>query len=393
MKIKEVKARKILNSKGEETIEVEVNGFKASIGNGTSTGKFEVNALPEDINKVIRNFNNISREILSLSFDNIDDLEKVERFLRAEDVSSDFKEIGGNLLVNLQLAILKAASEGKVYELLGGIKKFPLPIGNIIGGGRHAGINGADIQEFLIIPRAKTIDDAIFINAKFHSFIKDKIGKIDKTFNFGRDIEGAWCPTLNNYEVLDLLKKNKEKIEKEYKIKIDLGIDMAASGLWNGRKYQYRNYSRFNKKRVLSSKDQIAFVRKLISNYDLKYVEDPLHEEDFDGFKELKNEKAMIVGDDLTVTNIERVKKAQNSISAVIIKPNQIGSILKTKEVIDFAKSRDIKTVLSHRGGDTEDNILAHLAVGFGVDYIKTGIVGGERTSKLNELLRLNEKV
>jgi len=390
MKIKEVSARKIINSKGDQTIEVEVNGFISSIGNGTSTGKFEVNALPSNIDNVVRRFNTtITKNIINMSFNSFEDLDKVERVIRAEDFSNDFRELGGNLLVDLQLAILKAVSEGKVYELLGG-KKLPLPVGNIIGGGKHAGVKSPDIQEFLIIPRAKTIEDAVFANVSFHSMIREKIAKIDKNFNFGRNIEGAWCPALNNYEILDLLKKNKEKIEKEFKLKIDLGIDMAASGLWNGRMYQYKNFSRFSQKRVISRKEQIAFVRKLINNYDLKYVEDPLHEEDFEGFKELKG-SSMIVGDDLTATNIERLKQAEGCINAVIVKPNQIGSLLKVKQVIDYAKSKKIKIIVSHRSGETEDNILSHLAVGWGADYIKTGIEGA-RISKLNELLRISDR-
>jgi len=392
MKIKDVRARRILNSKGEETIEVEINGFRAAIGNGTSVGKFEVNALPKNIDKVVDIVDNRLRKSLkNLSINTFDDLEKVERVVRAEDSSENFKDIGGNLLVNLELAILKAASNGKVWAFLNSnAKKLPLPIGNIIGGGRHSGKNCPDIQEFLIIPKSKSVSDAIFANAKFHSMIKKEIVKRDKHFNFGKNIEGAWCPNLNNYEVLDLLNKTKEKIEKEFKLKIGLGIDLAASNLWNGRKYQYRNYSRFRQKRVLSPKDQIGFVKKLISNYGLKYVEDPLHEEDFDGFKELKDE-ALIVGDDLTVTNLGRVKLAQEAINGVIVKPNQIGSLLKTKEVIDFAKGKKMKIIVSHRSGETDDNVIAHLAVGWGADYIKTGIVGGERISKLNELLRISE--
>ncbi len=394
MKIRDVRARKILNSKGEETIEIEVNGFRASIGNGTSVGKFEVNALPKDINKVIELVNTkLKKDLGSLSIGSFDDLEKVERVVRAVDTSKDFKEFGGNVLVNLELAILKAVSNNEVYKFLNSnIKKIPLPIGNIIGGGKHSGKNCSDIQEFLIIPRTKSISEAIFANAGFHNLIKKEIAKRDKHFNYGKNIEGAWCPDLNNYEILDLLNKIKERVEKEFKIKINLGIDLAASSLWNGRKYQYRNYSRFRQKRILSRNDQISFVRKLINNYGLKYVEDPLHEEDFDGFRDLKN-GCLIVGDDLTVTNLNRVRLAQESINGIIIKPNQIGSLLKTKEVVDFAKSKKMKIIVSHRSGETEDNIIAHLAVGFGADYIKTGIVGGERVSKLNELLRISEKI
>lgn len=393
MKIKEVRARKILNSKGQETIEVDVNGFRASIGNGTSVGKFEVNALPKNIDNVIELVNNkLNKELGNLSINSFDDFDKIERTVIAEDISKNFENIGGNLLVNIELAIIKAVSNGEVWKFLNpNVKRLPFPIGNVIGGGKHSGKNCPDIQEFLIIPKAKNVNEAIFANARFHEAAGEEIIKRDKSFNFGRNIEGAWIPNMNNYEVLDLLNKVREKIEKEFKIKIGLGIDIAASSLWNGRKYQYKNYSRFRQKRILSRSDQINFVTKLINNYDLKYVEDPLQEEDFDGFRELKNGKCLIVGDDLTVTNLGRVKLAQEAINAVIIKPNQIGSLLRVKEVIDFAKSKKMKIIVSHRSGETEDNVIAHLAVGFDADYIKTGIVGGERVSKLNELLRISE--
>ncbi len=394
MKIKGIKARKILNSKGELTIEIEVDGFRASIGNGTSVGKFEVVALPPDLDKLVELVNHkLNKELGGLSINSFDDLDKIERAIKTIDASSNFKEIGGNILVNLELALLKAASENNVWKFLDPkVKKMPIPIGNIVGGGKHSGANCPDIQEFLIIPKTKDIFEAVFVNAKFHELIKDDIIKRDKNFNFGRNIEGAWCPNLNNYEVLDMLNKFRERIEKEFKVKVSLGIDLAASGLWNGRKYQYRNYSRFRQKRVLSREDQIGFVKKLIANYDLKYVEDPLQEEDIEGFKELKGD-CMIVGDDLIATNLDRIRLAQEAINGVIIKPNQIGSLLKAKAVVDFAKSKKMKIIVSHRSGETEDNVLAHLAVGWEADYIKTGIVGGERTSKLNELLRISENL
>ena len=380
MKIKEIKARAILNSKSIKTIEVEVtdkDNFKAtaSVGTGTSTGKYEVNAFPKKgINYTINYFNNILRNKLqNLTISNFDDLEKIERIFNAEDYTEKLDKLGGNIIVSTEFAILKALSKGDVWKVLNSkAKKIPTPLCNVIGGGHHAGINSPDIQEFLLLPQTKKFEEALWANISLYHKLDKELTK--RNFDGRKTIEGAYCPDMNNIEILNILSKVTEKFSKENKIDIGIGIDVAANSLWNGRKYQYKKFAKFKQKKNLNREEQIEFMEKLIKNYNLIYVEDPLNEDDFEGFSQLNNKTCLITGDDLTTTNPERIKMADKKISAVIIKPNQIGSLLKTKEVIDFARKNKITPVISHRSGETEDNILAHLAVGFDCPIIKTGI-------------------
>ncbi len=176
-------------------------------------------------------------------------------------------------------------------------------------------------------------------------------------------------------------------VEDEYGIKIRMGIDVAASELWNGEYYVYKD-------KKLTSEEQISYITELIDKYNLLFVEDPLHEEDFEGFAELTKEvKAMICGDDLLVTNVKSIKKAIefNSVNTVLIKPNQIGTLSDTVDAVKLTKENGWNVVFSHRSGESEDETLAHLAVAFNATLIKTGVVGGERIAKLNELIRIEE--
>ncbi len=396
MRIKEVKARKIINSKNDETIEVQVKSDDyigiGSVGSGTSKSKFEVVDYPKKgVDFVVDFFNkNIKKELEKMQINSFSDLDKVERVFNAKDVKMD--KLGGNVIVATEFAILKAISKDRVWEFLGKAKKMPMPLGNCIGGGKHA-INGPDFQEFLLLPKTKKFNEAVFANNQIYNIMEKELKRHDKTFFGRKTFENAWCPNLNNVKILDILNKFAQRIAKQYKIEIKLGIDVAASEIWNGRKYQYKKFARFREKRALSKEMQIKYIEKLMNNYDLLYVEDPLHEEDFDGFRELNKKLCFICGDDLIATNIERLDKAIEGkiISAVIVKPNQIGSLIKTKKLVDYARKNRLITVMSHRSGETNDNIIAHLAVGWNMPIIKTGISGGERISKLNELIRINE--
>ncbi|MDP3918509.1 MAG: phosphopyruvate hydratase [Nanoarchaeota archaeon] len=394
MKIKEVKARRIFNSNGDDAVEIEVNGNKASIGAGTSVGKYEVASYPKNINFIINLVNKVfNKDLSGLRIEKFGDLKQIEDYYNSNDFSENKEKIGGNVLVAMELAILKSLSDEPLYKILANkkIKKMPMPLGNCVGGGSHS--VGPDIQEFLVLPKTKSFDEAMEINTKVHKLVKEELKKRDKNFVGARNMEGGWSTSLNNLEVLNFMKKITEKVEKEYKKDVRLGLDIAANEFWNGRRYEYKNFARGSLKKTLDREGQIEFVKKIIKNNNLIYVEDPLHEDDFDGFKELNKETCYICGDDLIATNIERLKLAEGKISAVIIKPNQIGSLLKTKEVIDFAKDNKMVPVISHRSGETEDNVISHLAVSWECPIIKTGIVGGERTSKLNELIRINEEL
>ena len=400
MKIKEAKARKIFNSKGDEAVEVEVkleNGIigKGSSDAGTSTGSFEVKAYPKKgVDFVVGEFNKkIAKQIENLNISDFDDLQEVEDVFKIFDVTMDLKELGGNVVVATEYAILRAVSKGEIWKFLNPkAKKVPGILANVVGGGVHSG-KGCDFQEFLIIPKTKNVVKAIEVSVRVYKKIKEELRKSDREFNEGRNMEGALCPDVLNLDVLTLLKKVCKKISKKEKVEIGLGLDIAANSLWNGRKYEYKKFSKKENKKNLSKDEQIEFIRKLIKNYELDYVEDPLEEKDFEGFKELNKGLGVICGDDLIVTNLERLENAIRKISAVIIKPNQIGSLIKTKEVVDFALKNKIMPVMSHRSGATNDRMISHLAVAWNVPLIKTGLMGGERMGRLNELIRIKEKL
>jgi len=378
MIIKEVKAREILNSRKEPTIEVVVNKkFVASAPSGASKGTHEVAAFTKGVTFSV-DYINKARWLQGMRFEEFDDLSVLDKLIPL---------IGGNAVIAIQYALLKAMSDGNVWRFLNPYaRSLPTPLGNVIGGGKHTKELSTDIQEFLLVPRSKRFYDRAFINNYLHK----KIGKMLKAKNITD--EGAWVTSLSNIEVLELL--NNLLSSAEIDIKVELGVDMAATSIWNGKRYCYRNFSKTKKKTNLTSAEQVDFVNSIINEYNLCYVEDPLHEEDFSNFAKI-SKRALVCGDDLITTNLERLKKAvkHNSVNCIIIKPNQIGSVVKAKEVVDFAKKKDITTVISHRSGETMDATIAHLVVAWEIPYIKCGIFGKERQAKLNELVKIEEEI
>lgn len=371
MKIKRVKAKPIFNSRGEPTIEINVNGkFNASAPSGASVGKHEVRAFPKEgipIDFVNKELNKGLKGFKINSFKDFEDLEEV---LFKFDDTSRLTKIGGNTIIALEFALLKALSKNKIWQFLNPkAKEMPMPVGNCVGGGMHFKGTSTDIQEFLIIPKAKKFVDAAFVN----SLVYKKIGKLLNA-SLKTD-EGAWVTDIGDDKVLDLLNKVVEQVVKETGVEINLGIDVAASRLFENNFYVYRT-------KRLNKKQQIAYINSLVNKYNLIYVEDGLEEEDFEGFNQINAE--LNVGDDLICTDLERLKKSK--INAVIVKPNQIGSIVKTKELIDYCKKNNIAPIISHRSGETMDTTISHLAVAWQCPFIKCGIAGKERSIKLNEL-------
>lgn len=264
------------------------------------------------------------------------------------------------------------------------VTEFPYPLGNIVGGGKHGG--GTDIQEFLICPqKADNISDAIFTNAEAHREMKELLTKADPTFMGAKNDEGGWVCSLPTAKVLDLL----SELAGDFSLRV--GMDMAATSLWDDTQGRYvypkQGTSYF-------PGEQIEYVKSLIDSYNLFYVEDPLHETDFEGFAELTKkvgDRCLVCGDDLYVTNVELLQKGlkMGACNSLILKPNQVGTVSAARITADLAKSRDYKIIVSHRSAETEDATLARVALAFKGDFIKTGIAGGERISKLNELIRL----
>ena len=379
MQIKELKARGIKNSRKEAAIEVIINKkYSASAPSGASTGTHEVRSFPKKgIRYAIEKVNKYNFK--ELKFEKFKDLEILDAYI---------KSWGGNTVVALQSAILKAMAKGNVWKFLNPkAKVLPTPLGNCIGGGAHTKLESIDIQEFLLIPKAKTFKEKVKINRKVYDMIGKQLKLKKKTD------EGAFISNESTITTLKFMTEYMEQIKKTKGWDVSLGVDIAASQFYKKGKYNYRNFWE-NEKRIVSRKEQINIVNNWINDYNLKYVEDPLEEEDFRGFAKL-NQKTLICGDDLITTNIDRFKKAitKKAVNAIIIKPNQIGSLVKTKELVDFARKNRIKTIISHRSGETMDPIISHLAVAWKIPYIKTGIYGKEREIKLQELIKIERQI
>ncbi len=396
MAIKKIILRDILDSRGNKTIEAEIYSEKfravAAAPSGASVGKYEAEAFPKKgVYGAIKAFKeNLERKIIGarVSYSEIDSIIK--------NFDSNREILGGNLSTAISLAVakLQALEEGKeLYELFG--KKFllPVPLGNIIGGGVHSGKGSPELQEFLILPvGARDIKEAALVNSHVHRTAGKIIDKKMPNFTRGRNDEGAWAPPATIEEAVEILNEAVFEVSNQLKVKIKIGVDLAASEFYNSveKKYNYKTMS-------LNPEDQVNFVVELFDRYNFFYIEDPLQEEDFDGFAAVNNQigkKCLIVGDDLTVTNPSRLETAiqRKSINSLIVKPNQIGSLTETESVINIAKRNNVLPVVSHRSGETADSSIAHIAVGFNCPIIKTGAVGGERVAKLNELIRIEEK-
>jgi enolase len=298
----------------------------------------------------------------------------------------------------LETAILKALAAERGEQLWKVInpkaRKLPYPVGNCVEGGLHSNKRKKpDFQEFLMIPKTNNFSDNVFLMRHAWKRCGEEL-KVRKKQG-GMSDENAWSTSLSNEEVLEIMKKVKEELEGEVGERIDIGIDLASSTFYTGLIYYYKN----KKKRLTRSK-QISYVLDLIDEYNIDYIEDPLQQEDFSGFRDLKSRAVrirptcIIVGDDLTVSNIERVKKAlkTKAINAIILKPNQIGSLTEIADIVILAKKNNIKTVMSHRSGETQDYALADLAFAFQTDYIKTGIMGKEREVKLRRLVEIEKE-
>jgi len=404
-------ARKILNSRKEETIAVIVESNKikaeASAPSGKSKGRHEVKDFSSrGIDFSVSFLNVLGKKLINekIKFESFEDLEKIEELVKKHDHTKNLSFIGGNALYALEAAILKAiaASQGKeLWQFLykgKGKPKIPKLLGNCIGGGVHVRQEKrTDFQEFLLMPNTKLFFDAYFINLQAYNEAKKILAEKDKAWKRTLTDENALAATINNEAVLELLQEIKQKIKDKFDIELKLGIDIAASSFWNAGKYRYKNFSKTNKENALTKEKQIAYIAELAKKYSIIYLEDPLHEEDFEGFHRLRKKlhRVLVCGDDLTCTNTERVKEAikTRAISALIIKPNQIGSLIETKKVLDLAKEHKIITIISHRSGETMDNMIAHLAIGWQIPIIKTGILGKERLAKLNELLRIEKEI
>jgi len=376
MLIKEVRACKIKDSRGDYTIEVSVNKARASSPSGKSRGKHETKPYKKSIDWNIKFLNTTK---FDLEINSFSDLKKVESFIEKKAKIKDAKQFGADALFALESAVLKALAKSQKKQLWQIInpkaKCFPVPLGNAIGGGLHSKKFKVHptIQEFLIIPGEKSAAK----NVKVMQTVYKHLKKISKSKSVND--EGALQVPLSDEDILDILYM--------YIGVVRIGLDVAATSFYKKGSYCYKN-------KCLDRKAQIYYINHLIKKYKLLYVEDPLEEEDFSGFTKI-SKNTMVCGDDLTATHKNRLKKAirNKSINAMIIKPNQNGSLVELKEIFEICRKHKIKTVLSHRSGETMDDALADYAFGFQADFIKTGISTKWRKVKLTRLIKIEKSL
>ena len=388
-KIKKIKGRQVFDSRGNPTVEAEVflkDGHFASaiVPSGASTGTYEAfelrdknnkNYLGKSVLKAVENINGpIKKALINID---INDQKKIDKTLIDLDNTEQKKKLGANAILAVSIASCKLAAIEKnipLYKHLGNSKSYqlPIPLLNIINGGVHAK-NNLDIQEFMIRPeKVKSFSEAI---RRSFLVIQNLKGMVNNT-NVGD--EGGFAPNLtNNEEAIELIIKAIEKSGFKPGEEVSICLDVAAN--------------------ELNEKKTIDYYYELTKKYPIKSIEDPFTEDDWKSWKKITKEtNIQIVGDDLFATNISRLQKGikEKAANAILIKPNQIGTVTETLEVIKFAQKNKFKTIISHRSGDSEDTFIADLAVGTKSSQIKTGSLSrSERVAKYNRLLRIEEEL
>jgi enolase len=387
----------IVDSRGQPTVEATIvleSGARGRVGapSGASTGAHEVRAFPEGgATAAIRRFpRTVAPRLAKLD---VADQAGIDAALHAADGTPDFSAIGGNTATAVSVAAAIARSvemDVPLWRILArpGVERaqFPAIVGNCLNGGRHA-IGGPDIQEFLAFAEAPRPEDSVRAAVLVHTLLGRELHRRFPTLALGRGDEGGWVAPVGNVEALELLAAACATARDELKTEVHPGLDLAASEFYRDGKYRYQD-------RALDAEDQVAFVAKLVDDHGLRYVEDPLDEEAFDGFAAVTRaigDRAVVVGDDLYCTRVPRLERgiALGSSNSALIKVNQAGTLSDTFAAVDLARSHGLSTVTSHRSGDLPEGWLAHLAVGTAARGLKCGVLGGERVAKLNELLRL----
>jgi len=400
-KISSIEGRILYNSRGTKTIEVDVESEGKFLGrvcapSGASVGKYEAvsfpNGKPEESLKILKENAN---KFIGLESS---DLKEIHNTLKSLDDSTNYANIGGALAFAVTIASMESASKASGQELFQTLSsessfKFPFPIGNILGGGAHAGPGTPDIQEILICATgSKTIEDAIETNLLVHKELRSVLEKEDPHFTNGRGDEGGWAPKLENIKALEVSSKACENLGFTLGKEVSLGVDFASSTQWNEEKGKYV-YDRAGFEN--SPGEQIDFAAGIIEKFKLIYAEDAVHEEAFEDMAELtaKFPDTLVTGDDLTVTNKDILTKAigLKSCNAAILKVNQAGSLYDAFEFASVANQNNVKLITSHRSGESTDSQISHIGLATKSKMLKVGVVGGERVAKLNELLRLSE--
>jgi enolase len=390
----------LFNSRGSKTIEVDIKSDNKFLGrvcapSGASVGKYEAisfpNGGPEESLKILTQN---SQKFIGLDSS---DLKTIHETLKRLDDTNNYSIIGGALAFAVTIASMESASkslEQPLFKILSPDSdvKCPFPLGNILGGGAHAGPGTPDIQEILICATgSKTIENAIETNLAVHKELRKVLEKEDPNFTNGRGDEGGWAPKLKNHKALEVSAKACENLGFTLGKEVSLGVDFASSTQWNEEKEKYL-YDRAGFEN--STGEQIDFAADIIDKFKLIYAEDAVHEEAFEDMAELtaKFPNTLITGDDLTVTSKDIMTKAigVKACNAAILKVNQAGSLFDALEFANVANQNNIKLITSHRSGESTDSQISHIGIATKSKMLKVGVVGGERVAKLNELLRLS---
>jgi len=400
-KITSIEGRILYNSRGSKTIEVDIQSDGKFLGrvcapSGASVGKYEAVSFPNNNpEESLRILKTNSQKFVGLESS---DLKGIQDILKSLDNSTNYSIIGGALAFAITIASMESASKSADEPLFKTLSsessfKFPFPIGNILGGGAHAGPGTPDIQEILICAiGSKSIEDAIETNLSVHKELRHVLEKEDPNFTNGRGDEGGWAPKLENQRALEVSAQACENLGFTVGKEVSLGVDFASSTQWDEEKGKYvYNRAGFEN----STGEQVDFAADIIKKFKLIYAEDAVHEEAFEDMAELtaKFPNVLVTGDDLTVTNTGILKKAidAKSCNAAILKVNQAGSLFDALEFADKATQNNIKLITSHRSGESTDSQISHIGLATKSKMLKVGVVGGERVAKLNELLRLSE--
>ena len=404
MKIKNVIGREILDSRGNPTVEVDVileNGIvgRAAVPSGASTGEREALEMRDNdlrfggkgVLKAVNNVNTVLRDaVIGMDASNQKELDYKMIELDGTDTKS---KLGANAILGISMAAMKASAlaEGKeLYEYIGNGNTLPVPMMNILNGGAHAD-NNLDFQEFMIIPQRDTIHERVRVGAEVFHSLKKVLN--DKGYFTGVGDEGGFAPNLSsNKEGFDLIIEAIENAGYVPGGDVKIAIDVAASEFYSDGVYHVDG-------KDMTTDELISFYEELVSKYPIISIEDPVDENDWDGFRkvtELLGDKIQLVGDDLFVTNKKCLQMGidNHAGNAILLKVNQIGTITETLETIELARSHGYKTVISHRSGETEDTTIADLAVGLDLGQIKTGSMSRtDRICKYNQLMRIEEKI
>ena len=410
MKISQIFAREVLDSRGNPTVEVDVKledgaHGRAIVPSGASTGEHEAVELRDGdksrylgmgVKNAVQNVNTII--LKNLKGLDVEDQQLLDDIMIELDGSTNKNKLGANAILGVSMAVAHASAKSKeipLYKYLGGEEAnlLPIPMMNILNGGSHAD-NNVDIQEFMIFPiGASSFSAALQMGTEIFHQLKSVLRQ--KGLNTSVGDEGGFAPNLrSNAEAIDIILEAIEKTPYSIGKEIFLALDVASSEFYNNRKYHLRS-----EKKEYTSDKMIQYLKSLVDQYPIISIEDGLDENDWDGWKALTNElgsRCQIIGDDLTVTNIMHLERAikDQAMNAILIKLNQIGSVSETIDAIKLAKANNYAAIVSHRSGETEDVTIADFSVAMGVGQIKTGSLSRtDRIAKYNQLLRIEEEL